>query len=134
MPLYGAGDIGGTPAVVPVTTPNGKQAKVAAMVVVDAQGGVPEPRMLASNATLAAGATTTGVTGVAGSGYIWSTVMNGTSPQLVLEWLGPDGATWLTLDTVTASGSKGIGASPNASLRLRNAGANAITGLYSRID
>jgi len=92
------------------------------------------PSTLASNATLAAGASTTPVTGIGGASYIWAYQFAGTTPSLVIEALGPDGVNYQTITTATASGSQGIVLGSNSTVRLRNAGANQITGLYSNIS
>lgn len=134
MTLYSSSALGGSAAVIPVKDAAGRQAQLMPVVLVDAAGGTPEPQMLASNATLAPGATTAPVTGIAGAAYIWSYVFSSAAPQLALEFLGPDGATWLAIATVTAGGAQMVGMSPNSTIRLRNAGTSPITGLYSRID
>lgn len=87
-------------------------------------------------ASLAAGANTTPVTVTDTASYGWSYLFGGTSPSLVLESLGADGTTWQVAATVTASGQQGIGifaGAGGASVRLRNAGANPITGLTSSL-
>jgi hypothetical protein len=132
--LYSSSALGGSAAVIPVKDAAGRQAQLMPVVLVDAAGGTPEPQMLASNATLAAGATTAPVTGIAGAVYVWSYVLSGTTPQLVLEFQGPDGATWIPMATVTGNGAQNIVLSPNSTIRLRNGGANPITGLTARID
>lgn len=92
------------------------------------------PATLASNVTLAAGASTTPVTGIAGASYVWAYQFGGTTPSLVLEALGPDGTNYQTVATVTASGTQGIVLGSNSTVRLRNSGANSITGLYSSLS
>lgn len=90
---------------------------------------------LASNvASLAAGATTTPVAGVVGGAYIWGYQFAGTTPSLIIESLGPDGLNYITVATVTASGAQGLTFGNNATVRLRNAGANPITGLSSNLS
>jgi hypothetical protein len=84
-------------------------------------------------ASLAPGATTTPITGVTGASYIWAYQFAGTTPSLVIETLGPDGTNYQTVATVTASGQQGIVLGQNSTVRLRNAGANAITTLSSSL-
>lgn len=134
MTLYSSSALGGSAAVIAVKDAAGRQAQLMPVVMVDAAGGTPEPQMLASNATLAPGASTAPVTGIAGAVYVWSYVLSGTTPQLVLEFQGPDGATWIPMTTVSANGAGNIVLSPNSTIRLRNGGANPITGLTARID
>lgn len=88
---------------------------------------------LANNQTLAAGGTTAAVAGITGGSYIWSYQFSGTSPSLILEALGPDGTNYQTIATVTQSGTQGVVLGQGSTVRLRNAGANQITGLYSSL-
>lgn len=87
----------------------------------------------AANSTLAASASGVAVPNVKGGSYIWAYQLGGTSPSLVLESLGPDGATYQTIATVTASGTQGVVIGSNATVRLRNGTANPITGLSSNL-
>jgi hypothetical protein len=90
---------------------------------------------LASNtASLPAGGTTPVVTGVQGASYVFAYQFGGTSSSLVLESLGPDGVNYQTITTVTASGTQGIVIGQGATVRLRNAGANAITNLSASLS
>lgn len=89
---------------------------------------------LASNVTLAAGATSQPVTNLPAGTYIFGAQFSGTSPSLVLEYLGPDGTNYLTLATLTVSGSQGVVLGSNTTLRLRNSGANSITSLYAIVS
>lgn len=86
-----------------------------------------------NGSSLAAGAATTPVTIVVGGSYIWSYILGGTSPSLVLEALGPDGTTYIPVNSVavTATGAQGVVLGAGSTVRLRNSGANTITGLYS---
>lgn len=91
---------------------------------------------LASNvASLAAGNFTTPVSGIMGGSYVWAYQFAGTTPSLQLESLGPDGVNYLPIGAaVTASGSTGVVIGSNATVRLRNTGSNAITGLSSNLS
>lgn len=81
------------------------------------------------------GTNTTGDTsGIVGGSYIWDYVLAGTSPSLALQALASDGSTWTTVATVTASGRQGVVLGNNASVRLKNTGSNAITGLSSSLS
>lgn len=92
-------------------------------------------QLATSVSSLAAGASTGQTAGIAAGSYVWSYVLGGTSPQLKLEYLGPDGATWIQLGTTaTANGSQGVVIGDNATVRLTNgSGSNAITGLSSSL-
>lgn len=95
---------------------------------------------LASNvASLAAGAATAPVTVTRSGGYVWTANYSGTGPySLKLQSLGADGVTWQDIDTTTAASSnRGVSIAAGAngsSVRLFNAGANAITNLYSNLS
>ena len=92
---------------------------------------------LASNQTLAAGAGTAPVTGVARATYILDisgTFANGAS--LSLQYLASDGATWRNGVTgITGPGTdpNSYQAAANATVRLYNAGSASVTGLYGTL-
>lgn len=117
------------------TSINGKVAGIPAVQIVDGAGiGTNSTYSLASNATLPGNATTTPVTGVKGGRYIFAYQFGGTSPSLILESLGPDGATYQTVATVTAGGSQSVEFGENSTVRLRNGTANSITGLSASLS
>jgi len=92
---------------------------------------------LATNATLASGANTAPVTVTSSASYGWAYIFGGTTPSLALQALGPDGTTWQTIATVSASGAQGIvifAGAAGAQIRLLNTGANSITGLSSTLS
>lgn len=91
----------------------------------------PSARTLASNITLAAGATSTQITAVAAGSYIFEAVFTGADLQL--QRLGPDGLTWINAGTLAASGSVGVVLAANDTLRLRNNSGGSITGLFARV-
>lgn len=109
----------------------------APMYLVDAAGEAGSITIqLATNATLAAGASTTPMTVSKTSSYGWNYILSGTSPSLKLQSLGADGTTWVDIATVTASGAQRIdifAGSTGAQVRLFNAGANPITALSSTL-
>lgn len=114
---------------------SGRQALVAGVQLVGANGVALQGQSytLYPGGTLAASTAATAVTGVAGGSYVWSYQFGGTTPSLVLESLGPDGVTYQTIATVTASGTQGVVIGNNATVRVRNGTANAITNLYSSL-
>jgi len=89
---------------------------------------------LITSGTLAA-TTSTGIKTLYGGSYIWAYQFTGTSPQLILEALGPDGTTYIQVGTTaTATGSQGVVLGNNAIVRLRNgSGSNAINSLSSSL-
>ncbi len=91
----------------------------------------PPARVLASNISLAAGATSTAITAVAAGSYIFEAIFTGADLQL--QRLGPDGATWINAGTLASSGSAGVVLAANDTLRLRNNSGAAITGLHARV-
>jgi hypothetical protein len=114
----------------------GQQQVAEPVVQVDASGlTLGQTYTLASNvASLASGASTTPVTGLQGGSYIFDAQFAGTSPSLKLQVLGSDGTTWRDVGAaLTAPGSASVVIGGNASVRLLNAGANAITGLYGTL-
>jgi hypothetical protein len=95
--------------------------------------------LIASGSSLAAGATSTAVTGIPEGSYGWALQMTGTTPSLILEYLGPDGATYITLETATTSGSSyagtiGVVIGANATVRLRNPTGATITAISSSLS
>ena len=103
-------------------------------------GGATATYSLASNQTLAGNNSTSPVTIPANSSgsYGFSYIIGGgTSPNMKLQALGPDGTTWQDIVTgITASGQQGVvifTGSGGAQLRLTNTTANSITGLTAQI-
>jgi len=95
--------------------------------------------LIASGSSLAAGATSTAVTGIPEGSYGWGLQMTGTTPSLILEYLGPDGSTYITLETATTSGSSyaatiGVVIGANATVRLRNPTGATITAISSSLS
>jgi hypothetical protein len=91
----------------------------------------PPALVLATAATLAAGAATAPLTGVQAGSYIFEAIFTGADLQL--QRLGPDGATWINAGVLAASGSVGVVLAANDSIRLRNNSAASITGLFARV-
>lgn len=89
---------------------------------------------LATATSLANGANTTPVTGVLSGAYVWNVVgtFSGGS-TVILEALGSDGATYQTVDTATAPGSRGVTMGSNATVRLKG-GVATTTGLSSNLS
>lgn len=116
---------------------NGNQKQVLFVTGMDPNGNAlgQTYQLATSLASLASGGTTGDTAGIAGGSYIWAYQLGGTSPSLVLEALGPDGSTWITIATVTATGQQGVVLGNAARVRLRNgSGSNAITGLSSSLS
>lgn len=57
-----------------------------------------------------------------GASYVWSVSGTFGGTTATLQALGPDGTTWLNVDSMTANGSKGVVIGHKASLRLNLAG------------
>lgn len=71
--------------------------------------------------------------GVRGGSYIWAlTVTAWNSATVKLQALGPDGATYLDVDSLTANGSKGVVLGEGATVRLAVSGGTP-TGLASSL-
>ncbi|WP_257541217.1 hypothetical protein [Sphingobium sp. CFD-1] len=89
---------------------------------------------LAGNQTLAATTGATPITGVRKGNYTWAAQFTGTSVKL--QALGPDGATWLDVATLSApgifAGEIRIGA--NAQLRIYNPNGTSVSGIYSSLS
>jgi hypothetical protein len=120
-----------------------------AQVVTSATGGtaaaptytqdVQNTYTLASNASLAAGTTnaTTPVSGIKGGSYIFAyQFTQAATVSLILEALGPDGTTYQTISSLSAtSGTVGIVLGENSTVRLRNgSGTNAVSALYANLS
>lgn len=129
-----------TRATMPIVSDEiGNRIPARPIVPVDLDGAyagiaVPETYQLASSLTLASAGTTTPQNNIIGGSYIWAYQLSGTSPALVLESLGPDGVTFMVVATVYATGAQGVVIGGNGTVRLRNSGANAITGLSSSLS
>jgi hypothetical protein len=91
----------------------------------------PPALVLATAATLAAGAATAPLTGVQAGSYIFEAIFTGADLQL--QRLGPDGATWINAGVLAASGSVGVVLAANDTIRLRNNSGASITGLFARV-
>lgn len=89
---------------------------------------------LATAQTLTAGSNTGTTANVIGGSYIFDAIMAGTGNSLVLETLGPDGTTYQTVTTLTASGQVGIVIGNNATVRIRNSGGSSITSLSASLS
>ena len=86
-----------------------------------------ETYTLASNITLAAGASGPTVTVPRGGYFFFDAVFTGSSPSLKLQRLGADGATWLDVVTRTTAGTGDPVGIPNGSqLRVTNAGSGSL--------
>jgi hypothetical protein len=94
----------------------------------------PSYTLASAIASLAGNTATTSVSAVDSGSYVWSYVLGGTTPSLILQTLGPDGTTWQNVATVTASGSQVVTIPSSATVRLLNNTANAITGLSSKLS
>jgi hypothetical protein len=81
------------------------------------------------------GSTTSPITpNILNGAYVLSySASNWGTRQAVLEALDPDGATWITVATLTANGSQGAIVGEGASLRVRFAGTGNITGFNANL-
>lgn len=86
---------------------------------------------LAANITLAANAAALPVNNVPTGSYLFEALFVGVS--LDLQSLGPDAATWITLQTLTSPGSVGVVIGNNATVRLRNPNGAAVTDVVARL-
>ena len=84
---------------------------------------------LLSNASATGGA----VGGVRGGAYIWTSVGTWNAATATLQSLGPDGVTWLDVDTLTANGRKGVVIGENATVRVALTGGPP-AGVYSSLS
>jgi hypothetical protein len=129
-------DANGQRLPVVITIPTGQQigldaATLAALENITVVVQEPPALVLATAATLAAGAATAPLTGVQAGSYIFEAIFTGADLQL--QRLGPDGATWINAGVLAASGSVGVVLAANDAIRLRNNSAASITGLHARV-
>jgi len=68
-----------------------------------------------------------------GASYVWSVSGTFGGTTATLQALGPDGTTWLDVDSMTANGSKGVVVGHLASLRLKLAGGTP-SNIYSSLS
>lgn len=86
---------------------------------------------LASN--IAASGPTAAAVGLGAGSYVWSAIAaNWNGATASLQSLGPDGSTWVTIDTLTANGTKGVVIGENAVVRISLSAAPA--GFYSSLS
>ncbi|PZO89078.1 MAG: hypothetical protein DI623_11405 [Sphingomonas sanxanigenens] len=118
---------------------DGKGVSREAGVVVVARGIVD----LASDVSLAAagsdGDATEPVGGISAGTYIFDLLIGeGDSPELALERLAPDGATWIAIDGLDALSSDfapgPVTIGQGATLRLVNTSVNSVAGVYARLS
>lgn len=99
--------------------PTGATYQLASAQALAAQAGNP------ANPT--ANSTTANVSGIQGGSYLWDLQVSGTSPNITLQSLGSDGATWRDVASRTTSGTTGVVIGQGATVRLYNASANTAT-------
>lgn len=92
------------------------RAEAAPVTVCDTSFQVCEGQayQLLSNASVTGGV----VNYIWGGTYIWSCLGTFNSATLTLQALGPDNSTWVTVDTMTATGQKGEVIGNGASMRV----------------
>lgn len=88
-----------------------------------------DPRQLADEQTLAAGATTTPEEGIVRGEYLLTVLPVNTA--IHLEALGPDGTTWIDVGAI--SGRELVYVGEGATLRLKNTGGSAINGVSASL-
>lgn len=88
---------------------------------------------LASNVGIASGGSTTAVAGVQGGSYVWALTAGAFNGATIkLQALGPDGSTYVDVDSLTANGQKGVVLGENAQVRLAATG-GAPTGVSASL-